>query len=410
MFRVAVTGMGVITPVGNDIETFWNNAKNAVCGVGKISRFDASGLKVSLDAEVKDFNPKQYYDSMQEIRRSDLFMQYAMAAAKQAVEQSGILSSDIDKERLGVYIGSGIGGIGTTIREHDRLNEKGPDMVSPFFVPMMIGNMAAGSVAIRFGAKGPTLPVITACATSTHTIGEAYRAICHGYADAIIAGGSEASINALAMAGFVSCQALSLSENPDEGSLPFDRRRGGFVMGEGAGILVLEEYEHAKKRGATIYAEVTGYGNTCDAYHITAPDPSGSGAVRAIRMAVSESGIGENDTVYVNAHGTGTHLNDVMETKALREVFGEQAEKLHISSTKSVTGHMLGATGAVEAIASVLALRDGIVPPTANYREPDPECDLNYTPNVAVKADLTCAISTSLGFGGHNACIAFRKA
>lgn len=410
MYRVAVTGMGVITPVGNDIETFWNNAKNAVCGVGKISRFDASGLKVSLDAEVKDFNPKQYYDSMQEIRRSDLFMQYAMAAAKQAVEQSGILSSDIDKERLGVYIGSGIGGIGTTIREHDRLNEKGPDMVSPFFVPMMIGNMAAGSVAIRFGAKGPTLPVITACATSTHTIGEAYRAIRHGYADAIIAGGSEASINALAMAGFVSCQALSLSENPEEGSLPFDRRRGGFVMGEGAGILVLEEYEHAKKRGATIYAEVTGYGNTCDAYHITAPDPSGSGAVRAIRMAVSESGIGGNDTVYVNAHGTGTHLNDVMETKALREVFGEQAEKLHISSTKSVTGHMLGATGAVEAIASVLALRDGIVPPTANYREPDPECDLNYTPNVAVKADLTCAISTSLGFGGHNACIAFRRA
>ena len=410
MFRVAVTGMGVITPVGNDIETFWSNAKNAVCGVGKITRFDASGLKVSLDAEVKDFNPKQYYDSMQEIRRSDLFMQYAMAAAKQAVEQSGILSSDIDKERLGVYIGSGIGGIGTTIREHDRLNEKGPDMVSPFFVPMMIGNMAAGSVAIRFGAKGPTLPVITACATSTHTIGEAYRAIRHGYADAIIAGGSEASINALAMAGFVNCQALSLSENPEEGSLPFDRRRGGFVMGEGAGILVLEEYEHAKKRGATIYVEVTGYGNTCDAYHITAPDPSGSGAVRAIRMAVSESGIGENDTVYVNAHGTGTHLNDVMETKALREVFGKQAEKLHISSTKSVTGHMLGATGAVEAIASVLALRDGIVPPTANYREPDPECDLNYTPNVAVKADLTCAISTSLGFGGHNACIAFRKA
>ena len=410
MFRVAVTGMGVITPVGNDIGTFWSNAKNAVCGVGKITRFDASGLKVSLDAEVKDFNPKQYYDSMQEIRRSDLFMQYAMAAAKQAVEQSGILSSDIDKERLGVYIGSGIGGIGTTIREHDRLNEKGPDMVSPFFVPMMIGNMAAGSVAIRFGAKGPTLPVITACATSTHTIGEAYRAIRHGYADAIIAGGSEASINALAMAGFVNCQALSLSENPNEGSLPFDRRRGGFVMGEGAGILVLEEYEHAKKRGATIYAEVTGYGNTCDAYHITAPDPSGSGAVRAIRMAVSESGIGDDDMVYVNAHGTGTHLNDVMETKALREVFGKQAEKLHISSTKSVTGHMLGATGAVEAIASVLALRDGIVPPTANYREPDPECDLNYTPNVAVKADLTCAISTSLGFGGHNACIAFRKA
>lgn len=409
MRRVAVTGMGVITPVGNTVETFWDNLKNGVCGIGKITRFDASRLKVSLDAEVKDFNPKDYYDTMQEIRRSDLFIQYAMAAAKQAVEASGILESGIEKDRLGVYIGSGIGGINTTIRELGRLTEKGPDMVSPFFVPMMIGNMAAGSVAIRFGAKGPTLPVITACATSSHTIGEAYRAIKHGYADAIIAGGSEASINELSMAGFVNCQALSLAEDPSEGSLPFDKRRGGFVMGEGAGILVLEEYERAVKRGAKIYAEVAGYGNTCDAYHITAPDPEGDGAVRAIRDAVSEAGINDPASLYVNAHGTGTHLNDAMENRALKKVFGDDAARLHISSTKSMTGHMLGATGAVEAIASILALDTGIIPPTINYREADPECDLNYTPNEAAKADPTAAISTSLGFGGHNACVAFRK-
>lgn len=409
MNRVVVTGMGVITPVGNTVESFWNSLVNGVCGIDKITRFDASRLKVNLDAEVKDFNPKDYYETMQEIRRSDLFIQYAMAASRQAVQESGILTEDLDRTRLGVYIGSGIGGINTTIRELGRLTDKGPDMVSPFFVPMMIGNMAAGSVAIRFGAKGPTLPVITACATSSHTIGEAYRAIRHGYADAIIAGGSEASINELSMAGFVNCQALSLAEDPNEGSLPFDKRRGGFVMGEGAGVLVLEEYEHAVKRGAKIYAEITGYGNTCDAYHITAPDPEGDGAIRAIQNAVSEAGITDAASLYVNAHGTGTHLNDAMETKALKSVFGEDAKKLHISSTKSMTGHMLGATGAVEAIASILALKTGIIPPTINYREADEECDLDYTPNKAQKADPVAAISTSLGFGGHNACLAFRK-
>ena len=410
MCRVAVTGMGVISPVGNSIDTFWENLKNGVCGVEKIKRFDASRLKVHLDAEVKEFEPKEWYDTAQEIRKSDLYMQYAMAAAKQAVEQSGILNSDLDRERFGVYIGSGIGGINSTIRETGRLTEKGPDMVSPFFVPMMISNMATGAVSIRFGAKGPTLPVVTACATSTHTVGEAYRAIKHGYADAIIAGGSEASINELAMAGFINCQALNLAEDPNEGSLPFDKRRAGFVMGEGAGILVLERYDHAKKRGAKILAEIVGYGNTSDAYHITAPDPEGSGAVRAIRMAINEAGVTEEDEIYVNAHGTGTHLNDAMETKALKEVFGERAYDLHVSSTKSMTGHMMGATGAVEAIASVLALSEGVVPPTINYREKDEECDLNYTPNTAVQADLDVAISTSLGFGGHNACIAFRKA
>ena len=358
---------------------------------------------MSLDAEVKDFNPKNYYDSMQEIRKSDLFMQYAMAAAKQAVQQSGILESDLDRERFGVYIGSGIGGINT------KLKEKGPEMVSPFFVPMMISNMAAGAVSIKFGAKGPTLPVVTACATSTHTIGEAYRAIKHGYADAIIAGGSEASINELAMAGFINCQALNLSDNPDEGSLPFDKRRGGFVMGEGAGILMLEEYEHAKKRGADIFAEVVGYGNTADAYHITAPDPEGQGAIRAIKNAKDEAGIKDSDEIYINAHGTGTHLNDAMETKAIKAAFGQKAYDIHVSSTKSMTGHMMGATGAVEAIASVLALKDGVIPPTINYKEKDEECDLDYTVNEAIKADIDYAISTSLGFGGHNACIAFKR-
>ncbi len=409
MCRVVVTGMGVISPVGNDIDTFWESLKAGKCGIDKIQRFDASGLKVSLDAEVKEFEPKKYYDTVQEIRKSDLFMQYAMAAARQAVEQSGILESELDKERFGVYIGSGIGGINTTIRETRKLDEKGPEMVSPFFVPMMISNMAAGAVSIKFGAKGPTLPIVTACATSTHTIGEAYRVIKHGYADAIIAGGSEASINELAMAGCINCQALNLSEDPSEGSIPFDKRRGGFVMGEGAGILILEEYEHAKKRGAKIYAEVVGYGNTSDAYHITAPDPEGDGAVRAIQAAVKEAKVSDSDEIYFNAHGTGTHLNDAMETKAIKKVFGKKAYDIHISSTKSMTGHMMGATGAVEAIASVMALNEGIIPPTINYKEKDEECDLNYTVNKAENVDVDFAISTSLGFGGHNACIAFKK-
>ena len=409
MCRVVITGMGVVSPVGNDIETFWKNITAGVCGIDRIKRFDASGLKVNLDAEVKDFDPKKVYDTVQEIRKSDLYMQYAMAASKQAVEQSGILESNLDKERFGVYIGSGIGGISSTLRETRKLDEKGPEMVSPFFVPMMISNMASGSVSIRFGAKGPTLPIVTACATSTHCIGEAYRTIKHGYADAILAGGSEASINELAMAGFINCQALNLSDEPSEGSLPFDKRRGGFVMGEGAGVLMLEEYEHAKARGAEMIAEVVGYANTSDAYHITAPDPEGDGAVRAIKAACEEAGIEAEDEIYVNAHGTGTHLNDAMETKALKKVFGPKAYDLHVSSTKSMTGHMMGATGAVEAIASALALKDSIIPPTINYREKDDECDLDYTPNSAVKTIIKYAVSSSLGFGGHNAVIALKR-
>ncbi len=409
MNRVVITGVGVVSPVGNDAETFWTNIKAGVCGIGKIERFDASRLAVNLDAEVKDFNAKEYFPAVVDIRRSDLFTQYAIAASEQAVGDSKLFDSDIDKSRVGVYIGSGIGGINTFITEANKLSEKGPERVSPFFIPMMISNMAAGAVSIRFGATGPTLPVVTACATSTNTIGEAYRAIKHGYADAIITGGADATINELSMAGFVNCQALSLSDNPDEGSIPFDSKRGGFVMGEGAGILILEEYEHAVKRNAKIYAEVVGYGNTSDAYHMTAPDPEGKGAMNAIRLAKEEAGIESGDNVYVNAHGTGTHLNDAMETKALKEVFGDDAYKLHISSTKSMTGHMLGATGAVELIASAFAVRDGIIPPTINLKDPDPELDLDYTPNVAVEADVQYALSSSLGFGGHNACVAIKK-
>ena len=409
MNRVVITGIGVISPVGNDAETFWENIKNGVCGIGKISRFDASNLSVSLDAEVKDFNPRDYFKAVVDIRRSDLFTQYAVAASEQAVSDSRILESELDKSRFGVYIGSGIGGINTFVTEHNKLIEKGPERVSPFFIPMMIGNMATGTVSIRYGAMGPTLPVMTACATSTNTIGEAYRAIKHGYADAIIAGGAEATINEMSTVGFINCQALSASDDPNEGSIPFDARRGGFVMGEGAGIVILEEYERAVNRGAKIYGEVIGYGNTSDAYHITAPHPEGLGAINSIRLAKEESGISGGDNVYINAHGTGTHLNDSMETKAIKEVFGEAAYKLHISSTKSMTGHMLGATGAVELIASALALKDKIVPPTINYVEKDPECDLDYTPNKAVKADIEYAMSSSLGFGGHNACVALKS-
>ena len=409
MNRVVITGIGVISPVGNDAETFWENIKNGVCGIGKISRFDASNLSVSLDAEVKDFNPRDYFKAVVDIRRSDLFTQYAVAASEQAVSDSRILESELDKSRFGVYIGSGIGGINTFVTEHNKLIEKGPERVSPFFIPMMIGNMATGTVSIRYGAMGPTLPVMTACATSTNTIGEAYRAIKHGYADAIIAGGAEATINEMSTVGFINCQALSASEDPNEGSIPFDARRGGFVMGEGAGIVILEEYERAVNRGAKIYGEVIGYGNTSDAYHITAPHPEGLGAINAIRLAKEEAGISGGDNVYINAHGTGTHLNDSMETKAIKEVFGEAAYKLHISSTKSMTGHMLGATGAVELIAFALALKDKIVPPTINYVEKDPECDLDYTPNKAVKADIEYAMSSSLGFGGHNACVALKS-
>lgn len=410
MKRVVITGMGVISPVGNSLKAFWDGLLAGVCGVGPITRFDTEGFKAKLAAEVKDFNPADFGMDVPTQRRMDKFTQYAVAAAKQAVEESGIVST-VEPERLGVYVGSGIGGMSTFVEQSNRLNERGPSRVSALFIPMMISNMAAGTIAIQYNAQGPCLPTVTACATSTHAVGEAYRAIAHGYADAIVAGGTEATITPLAVAGFTTCMALSLEQDPLKASLPFDARRAGFVMGEGAGILVLEEYERAVKRGAHIYAEICGYGNTCDAYHVTAPRPDGSGGARAMELALREAALSDEDCLYINAHGTGTPLNDKSETLAIKRALGEEAaRRAIISSTKSMTGHMLGAAGAVELIASAKAVEEGVVPPTIGLTEPDPECDLDYTPLTARRANLTIAVSTSLGFGGHNGAVALRPA
>ena len=407
MKRVAVTGLGVISPVGNDIPTFWNALCSGTCGIGPITKFDATDYPVKLAAEVRDFDPRQYMEKL-DILHSDVYTHFAMAAACQAVADSGIAGT-LDAERVGVYIGSGIGGIATFMTEHSKLLNRGPRRVSPYFIPMMIPNMASSMIAIRYHFHGPAMPMVTACASGTNAIGEALRLIRHGYADAMVAGGAEATVNALAAAGFSNMQALSPSEDPNAASLPFDVRRAGFVMGEGAGILVLEELEHAKQRGATIYAELTGYGSTCDAYHITSPDPSAAESARAIADAWRETGL-DTDRVYFNAHGTGTPMNDRIETLAIKKALGEdRARRITISSTKSMTGHMLGAAGGAEAVASVLALRDGIAPPTINLTQPDPDCDLDYTPLTAKHADFDVALSSSLGFGGHNACLAFRK-
>ena len=407
MRRVVVTGMGAITPVGNDIDTMWANMLAGVNGVEKITSFDTSDLKVHLAGTVKNFEPEKYIEK-RELRKLDIYCQYAIAAAQQAVDDSGILGN-INEERFGVYIGAGIGGLHSFVNNVTALNEGGPRKVSPFFIPMMIGNIATGNVAIRFKAKGVSLSVMSACATGTHSIGEAFHAIKDGYADAIIAGGTEAVIAPLTIAGFQNMKALSTNEDPETASRPFDKNRDGFVMGEGAGMLVLEEYEHAKARGAKIYAEFAGYGNTCDAHHVTAPDPEGAGLARAIKIAMAEAGTTDDDQLYINAHGTSTHLNDLTETMAFKSALGEMAYDANISSTKSMTGHMLGATGAIEAIVSVLALRDGMIPPTIHLNEQDEELDLNYTPNKAVKRDVTVAASTNLGFGGHDACVVFKK-
>ena len=407
MRRVVVTGMGAITPVGNDIDTMWANMLAGVNGVEKITSFDTSDLKVHLAGTVKNFEPEKYIEK-RELRKLDIYCQYAIAAAQQAVDDSGILGN-INEERFGVYIGAGIGGLHSFVNNVTALNEGGPRKVSPFFIPMMIGNIATGNVAIRFKAKGVSLSVMSACATGTHSIGEAFHAIKDGYADAIIAGGTEAVIAPLTIAGFQNMKALSTNEDPETASRPFDKNRDGFVMGEGAGMLVLEEYEHAKARGAKIYAEFAGYGNTCDAHHVTAPDPEGAGLARAIKIAMAEAGTTDDDQLYINAHGTSTHLNDLTETMAFKSALGEKAYDENISSTKSMTGHMLGATGAIEAIVSVLALRDGMIPPTIHLNEQDEELDLNYTPNKAVKRDVTVAASTNLGFGGHDACVVFKK-
>jgi len=410
--RVVVTGMGVITPVGNDVRTYWANLLEGVCGIDFIKSIPTDDLPVRIAGEIKDFNPADYDIETPFARKQDKFTIYAVAASWQAVRQSGLDSSEegnIDPFRFGVYVGSGIGGFTTQVRETEKIIKEGAKWVSPLFIPTMIANIAAGNIAIRNQACGPCLPVVTACATSTHAIGEAYRAIKHGYADAIIAGGSEAAVIPLGIAGFANAKALSRAEDPKYASLPFNRNRGGFVMAEGAAMLVLEEYEHAKARGAEIIAEVCGYGNTCDAHHVTAPRPDGVTQAAAIRQALDEAGYSSEDVLYINAHGTGTALNDTSETAAFKLALGEDAYKAHISSIKGATGHMLGAAGAVEAVATVLALKEGMVPPTANLDEVDPECDLDYTPCKAVKADLTIGISDSLGFGGHNGCVAFRK-
>lgn len=407
MRRVVVTGIGCVTPVGNDVETTWNNLVNGVCGIGKITAFDTEDCKAKVAGEVKDFDPLKYIEK-RELRKTDRYVQLAIAAAQQAVDDSGIIGN-IDENRFGVYVGSGIGGMQTFYDNSVAFYTGGSRKVSPHFIPMMISNIAAGQVAIRFKAKGVCIPIVTACSTGTHELGEAYLAIKNGLADAIIAGGSEAAINPLTVAGFANCKALTLVDDPEKASIPFDKNRSGFVLGEGAGILILEEYAHAKARGAKIYAEFVGYGNTCDAYHVTQPDPDAEGSARAFSLAFEDAGLKADEKLYINAHGTSTSLNDKGETKAIKMALGDKAYDTLISSTKSMTGHMLGATGGVEAIAAVLALKNGVIPPTIHLNEPDELCDLNYVPNKAVKENIDVSASSTLGFGGHNAVIVFRK-
>lgn len=413
--RVAVTGMGVISPIGNDVRTFWDNLVKGVCGIDYINDFPTENLPVKIAGKIKDFEPEKYGMDRPFIRKQDLFTQYGMAAAWQAMQDAGLKSEgegqNIDPFRLGVYVGSGIGGFEVQYRETAKMiDDPSGQWVSPLFIPTMISNIAAGHIAIKHHAEGPCIDVVTACATSTNNIGEAFRAIRHGYVDAVITGGCENATIPLGIAGFANAKALSRAEDPKYASLPFNANRAGFVMGDGAGIIVLEEMEHAKARGAKIYAEMVGYGNTCDAYHSTAPRPDGTTQARCLTEALEEGGFDKSkDVLYINAHGTGTRLNDVAETKAYKAALGDFAYKAHISSIKSMTGHMFGAAGAAEAITTILALINGIVPPTINLDAADPECDLDYTPNSAVKADLSIGISNSFGFGGHDACVAFRK-
>ena len=413
--RVVVTGLGVLSPVGNDVKTFWKNLQEGVCGISLIEEFPTDGFAVKIAGKVRNFNPEDYGMDKPFIRKQDPFAIYAMASAWQAMNDSGLVAegegANIDPFKLGVYVSSGVGGFETICREVRKLDEDpSGKWVSPHFIPSMISNMAGGNIAMKFGAKGSCITISTACATSTHSIGEAYRAIKDGYLDAIITGGTECGTIPLGLAGFANARALTREENPQHACLPFNADRGGFVMSDGSAVLILEEYQHAVERGAKVYAEIVGYASTCDAYHATAPRPDGETQAACIRMAAEEAALDkEKDSVYINAHGTGTLLNDKIETAAYKQAFGDFAYKCHISSTKSMHGHMFGATGAAEAIATILALRDGIIPPTINLDNPDPECDLDYTPNKAVKAELTLGLSDSFGFGGHNACVAFRK-
>ena len=406
--RVVITGLGAITPLGNNVEEFWKGIKEGKCGIDQITKFDASEFKVKLAAEVKGYNPEDYFDR-REAKRLDLFSQYAMIASREAWKDSGLDKETENMERVGVIVGSGIGGIQTIETENKKCNEKGPDRVSPMYIPMGILNMATGNVAIDIGAKGESMAMVTACASGTHCIGESFRMIKHGYQDVVLAGGTEAGITPLSIAGFTNIKALTKAEDKNRASIPFDKERSGFVMAEGAGVVVLEEYEHAKARGAKIYAEIVGYGATSDAYHITSPAPGGEGGARAMKLAMEEGNVKPEEITYINAHGTSTHLNDACETQAIKTALGEEnARKVMVSSTKGHTGHLLGAAGAVEAIICSKAIQEGFVPATINYKVPDEECDLDIVPNEGRKAEIKYAISNSLGFGGHNSSLLFK--
>lgn len=408
MRRVVITGVGVVSPIGNDMETFWNNVKAGKHGIDFISKFDTTDCDVKVAAEVKDFDWSKSFEK-KELRRTDLFTQYAVEASRQALADCGSDLKDLDPFRVGVIVGSGIGGFTTTEEEHKKFLEKGGKRVSPFYIPMMIANMAAGTIAIKTGFKGVNYAPVTACATSSHAVGEAFRNIKHGYLDACVTGGSEATVTEFSINGFNNMKALSHSNNPDRASIPFDKERDGFVLGEGSGILILEELEHAKARGAKIYAEIVGYGATGDAYHMTSPDPEGEGAARGMQLAFEEAGLTAADVDYVNAHGTSTPLNERYETIAIKKALGEHAKDVMVSSTKALTGHLLGAAGAVEAIICAKSLQEGFVPGTANFQVPDEDCDLNNMTDGSVEKDIQVALSNSLGFGGHNATLCLKK-
>jgi len=407
--RVVVTGVGAVTPIGNSKDEFWKSIKEGVCGIDYVTRFDASNFTCRMAAEVKDFDVTQYIDK-KEAKRMDRFTHYAVAAAKMAVEDAKLDTGNINQERFGVILGSGIGGIETFEEQHTNLLNKGPERVSPFLIPMMISNMAAGQIAIIFGAKGINETIVSACASGTNAVGDAFSLIRSGKMDVVITGGAEAPITPISFAGFCSMKAMSTrNENPKCACSPFDAERDGFIMGEGAGILVLEELEHAKSRGVDIIAEIVGYGSTDDAYHITAPAPDGEGAAKAMQLAIEDAGIRSEDIDYINAHGTSTPYNDKFETIAIKTVFGEHAYKLAVSSTKSMTGHLLGAAGGIEAVICALALQEGYIPPTVNFKNPDPDCDLDYVFNQGRARDIRYAMSNSFGFGGHNATIVLKK-
>ena len=407
--RVVVTGMGLAIPTGIGVETAWKNVCEGKSGIGLLTRFDTNGFETKIAGEVKDFNPELYIDK-KEIKRMDLFVQYAIAATKEALEDAQLNIAPENCEQIGVIVGTGLGGLPTLEKYHKVLLERGPSRISPFFIPMLIANLASGQIAIQFGPKGPNTCVVTACATGAHCIGDAFRAIVYGDAEAMIAGGTEANITPLTIGGFNAMKALSTkNDEPEKACRPFEKNRDGFVVAEGAGIVILEELQFALKRNAKIYGELIGYGYTGDAYHITAPSPDGDGAVRCMRMAIKDAGLKSEEMDYINAHGTSTPLNDLTETIAIKTVFGDYAKKIPISATKSMTGHLLGAAGSTEAIFTILAIRDGIMPPTINYEEPDPQCDLDYVPNMARRKPLKIAMSNAFGFGGTNATLVFKK-